>query len=71
MWKLAVTLLEYISLLFDWLFDPLKLSIEIPIKIPFILENGINWSWDLGITPISLLGVGLVGLVVYWLVWGG
>lgn len=68
LWKLAETLLEHISDVFDWLFEPLKLSVNIPIKIPFILENGINWFWNLGITPISLLGVGLVGLVVFWLI---
>ena len=60
--------IDYISKVFDWLFAPLELSVDIPIKIPVILENGIKWSWDLGITPISLLGVGLVGLVIYWVV---
>lgn len=68
LWNLALTLLEYIQIVFDWLFSPLKLSINIPINIPYLLENGIKWSWDLGFTPISLLGVGLVGLVVYWVV---
>ena len=68
LWNLILTLLEYISVVFDWLFNPLEININIPINIPYLLENGINWSWDLGVTPISLLGVGLVGLVVYWLV---
>lgn len=68
LWNLILTLLEYISNVFDWLFKPLEFNISIPINIPVILENGINWSWDLGVTPVSLLGVGLVGLVVYWLV---
>lgn len=69
LWNLILTLLEYISNVFDWLFKPLELSIDIPITIPYLLENGISWSWDLGVTPVSLLGVGLVGLVIYWLVW--
>lgn len=67
-WNLAITLLKFISKVFDWLFEPLELSIQIPIQIPVILEDGINLSWNLGITPISLLGVGIVGLVVYWVV---
>lgn len=68
LWNLAETLLKFISKVYEWLFEPLKLSIQIPLKIPVILENGINWSWNVGITPISLLGVGIVGLVVYWVV---
>ena len=69
LWKVALTLLEYISVVFEWLFRPLKIAINIPINIPVILENGIKWSWNIGITPISLLGVALVGLVIYWMVW--
>ena len=62
-------IIEYISKnVFDWLLRATLLGINIPINIPYLLENGINWSWDLGVTPVSLLGVGLVGLVVYWLV---
>lgn len=68
LWKVALSLIENISKLMDWLFNPLKIIINIPIKIPLILENGINWNWNVGITPISLLGVALVGLVVYWVV---
>lgn len=70
LWGIAENILFYISKAFDWLFQPLKFNINIPIKIPLILENGINWSWNVGITPISLLGVGLIGMVVYWFVWG-
>lgn len=68
LWNLTIKLIENISRVFDWLFKPIEISIDIPLKIPYLLENGIKWSWDLGLTPISLLGVGLVGLVVYWVV---
>lgn len=68
LWKVALTMIEYISKLMDWLFAPLKLSIDIPVKIPLILENGISWSWNIGVAPIALLGVGMVVLVVYWVV---
>lgn len=67
LWEVAITMIEYIDKVWDWLTD--RLIIDIPISIPVILENGIRW--DTGITPISLLGVGLVGMILYWFIWGG
>ncbi|MEM0173689.1 MAG: hypothetical protein QXI16_04190 [Sulfolobaceae archaeon] len=70
LWEIAKKLLMSISNAFDWLFQPMKFNINIPIKIPLILENGIEWSWNVGVTPISLLGVGLLGMLAYWFIWG-
>lgn len=66
LWNLAITLIEFISKVFDWLFEPLKINIDI-IKIPYLLPDGFTVNF--GIAPIALLGVGLVGLVIYWIVW--
>ena len=65
LWDVALQLIEYINVAWNWLIKPLEISI--PISIPYILPDGI--TWDFGITPISLLGVGLIGLFIYWLVW--
>ncbi|MEM0173881.1 MAG: hypothetical protein QXI16_05180 [Sulfolobaceae archaeon] len=65
LWNVALTLIESISKVFDWLFEPLKITV--PLKIPVIMPKGL--TWDLGVAPIALLGVALIGLVVYWLVW--
>lgn len=65
LWNVAITMLGYISKVFDWLFEPLK--INIPLRIPLILPDGL--LWDLGFPPIALLGVALISLIIYWLVW--
>lgn len=66
LWDVALTMIEYIGEVFDWLFD--DLVIEIPLKIPLLIPDGLKW--ETGVTPISLLGVGLVAMVIYWFVWG-
>ncbi len=67
LWNIALTMIEYIGIAWDWLVS--ELIINIPLKIPILFPNGI--SWETGITPISLLGVGMVAMIIYWFVWGG
>lgn len=66
LWKVAETMIKYINIAWEWLTD--ELVITIPLKIPLVIPEGINWST--GVTPISLLGVGLGALIIYWVVWG-
>jgi len=66
LWDIAETMIKMIGVVWDWLNTDLK--INIPITIPIIFPNGINF--DLGFAPIWLLGAGLGVLVIYWFVWG-
>lgn len=66
LWEIAETMIKMIGVVWDWLNK--DIVINIPITIPYLLPNGINW--DLGFAPIWLLGAGLGVLVVYWFVWG-
>lgn len=65
LWDVAMQLIEYINIAWEWLIKPL--TIRIPFNIPVIFPDG--FTFDFGITPISLLGVGLVVLFVYWIAW--
>lgn len=66
LWQVALDLIRYIHIAWDWLFT--KLVIKIPIKIPLIMEDGFRW--DTGITPIMLLSASLGGIILYWIIWG-
>lgn len=66
LWNLAETILKSISKVWDWLFD--VLIIKIPIKIPLLIPDGLEWNT--GVTPISLLGVGMIAMIIYWFIWG-
>ncbi len=66
LWKIAETILKSISKVWDWLFD--VLIIKIPVKIPLLIPDGLEWNT--GVTPISLLGVGMIAMIIYWFVWG-
>lgn len=66
LWNIAESMIKYINILWDWLTT--KLIITIPLKIPLLIPDG--FKWDTGVTPISLLGVGLGAIVIYWIVWG-
>lgn len=66
LWNIAESMIKYIDILWDWLTT--KLVINIPLKIPLLIPDGL--IWDTGVTPISLLGVGLGAIVIYWIVWG-
>lgn len=64
LWDLAISMIEKIGLVWDWLNT--NLVINIPITIPVIFPDGINW--DLGFAPIWLLSAGLVTLIIYWVI---
>ncbi len=66
LWKVAENMIKYINILWEWLTD--ELIINIPLKIPLLIPDGLTWKT--GVTPISLLGVSLGILVIYWIVWG-
>lgn len=66
LWKIAENMIKYINIVWDWLTN--ELVINIPLKIPLLIPDGLIWKT--GVTPISLLGVSLGALVIYWVVWG-
>lgn len=64
LWNLATEMITVIGTVWDWLND--DLIINIPITIPVIFPDGINF--DLGFAPIWLLGGGIITLIVFWVV---
>lgn len=66
LWNIAETMINMIGIVWNWLNT--NLVINIPLTIPLIFPDGINF--DLGFAPIWLIGPGLGVLVVYWFVWG-
>jgi len=66
LWKIAENMIKYINIAWDWLTN--ELIINIPLKIPLLIPDGLKW--ETGVTPISLLGVSLGVLIIYWVVWG-
>lgn len=67
LWDIAFDLIGYIQLLWNWLNTDLVIKLEW-LKLPLILPNGVNFN--LGFTPISLIGVGLITMVVLWFIRG-
>lgn len=65
LWDLAISLLEMIGKVWDWLSSPLKIDIPLLSNIP-IIGNWFNIS--LNYTPLQLLGVGLLLLIGLWVV---
>lgn len=64
LWNLATEMIIVIGTVWDWLNT--NLVINIPITIPVIFPDGINF--DLGFAPIWLLGGGIMTLIVFWVV---
>lgn len=64
LWNIAVTLIKNINKVWEWLNT--EISINIPIKIPVVLPDGIEVS--LGYSPLELLGVGILVLLGLWLI---
>lgn len=64
LWDIAINMITTINVVWDWLND--DLIINIPITIPVIFPEGINF--DLGFAPIWLLGGGIITLIVFWVV---
>jgi hypothetical protein len=64
LWNLATEMITVIGTVWDWLNT--NLVINIPITIPVIFPDGINF--DLGFAPIWLLGGGIITLIVFWVV---
>lgn len=67
LWTIIIDLIGYIQDLWNWLNADLIIKLEW-FKLPLILPNGINYN--LGFTPISLLGVGLITMVLLWFIRG-
>jgi hypothetical protein len=64
LWDLAEGIILVIGEVWKWLNTDLK--INIPITIPIIFPNGINF--DLGFAPMYLLAGGVLTLIAYWVV---
>lgn len=62
LWEIAESLIKNINKVWQWLNN--DISINIPLKIPVILPDGIAVS--LGYSPIELLGAGIVILLGLW-----
>lgn len=62
LWEIAETLIKNIGRVWQWLNNELK--INIPIKIPVILPDGIAVS--LGFSPLELIGAGILVLLGLW-----
>ena len=63
LWNIAETIIKNINRVWEWLNT--DISINIPIKIPVILPDGIAVS--LGYSPIELLGAGILVLLGLWI----
>ena len=64
LWNIAVTLIKNINKVWEWLNT--EISINIPIKIPVVLPDGIEVT--LGYSPLELLGVGILVLLGLWVI---
>lgn len=64
LWNLAITILQNITTVWEWLFQEIK--VNIPIKIPIFLPDGINFNF--GYSPIELLGSGIILLLALWII---
>lgn len=62
LWQIAESIIKNISRVWEWLNN--DLNINIPIKIPVILPDGIALS--LGYSPIELIGAGILVLLALW-----
>jgi len=62
LWQIAESIIKNISRVWEWLNS--DLNINIPIKIPVILPDGIALS--LGYSPIELIGAGILVLLALW-----
>lgn len=64
LWEIAETLIRNIGRVWQWLNE--EISLNIPIKIPIILPDGIEVS--LGYSPLQLLGAGILVLLGLWVI---
>lgn len=63
LWEIAVSIIKNINKVWDWLNR--DISVNIPIKIPVILPDGIALSF--GYSPLELIGAGILVLLGLWL----
>lgn len=65
LWNMITSLIEYISIVWNWLSNPLEIDIPLLSNIPLIG----NWfQIDLTWSPIELLGAGILVLLALWVV---
>lgn len=62
LWQIAESIIKNIGKVWEWLNN--DISINIPIKIPVILPDGIALS--LGYSPLELIGAGILVLLALW-----
>lgn len=62
LWQIAESIIRNIGKVWEWLNN--DISINIPIKIPVILPDGIALS--LGYSPLELIGTGILVLLALW-----
>lgn len=64
LWNIAETIIKNINIVWQWLNT--EIAINIPIRIPVVLPDGIEIS--LGYSPLQLLGVGILVLLGLWVI---
>ena len=64
LWEIAETIIRNINKVWVWLNT--EISINIPIRIPVVLPDGIEVT--LGYSPLELLGVGILVLLGLWVI---
>ena len=64
LFDLILTLAENINRLWEWLSQPINISLG--FKIPLIFPNGININ--LGYSIIDFLGAGILVLALLWVI---
>lgn len=64
LWDIAISIIKNIGKVWEWLNN--DISVNIPIKIPVILPDGISLSF--GYSPLELIGTGILVLLGLWLV---
>ena len=64
LWEIAETIIRNINKVWVWLNT--EISINIPIRIPVVLPDGIEVA--LGYSPLELLGVGILVLLGLWVI---
>ena len=62
LWQIAESIIRNIGKVWEWLNN--DISINIPIKIPVVLPDGIALS--LGYSPLELIGAGILVLLALW-----
>lgn len=64
LWEIAETIIKSVNKIWEWLNR--NISVNLPLKIPVLLPDGIEFS--LGYSPLELLGAGILVLLALWVI---